>query len=260
MSSLKQLQENFQRGILAGDDAILADLKDSAKEGRRTRFGVYRHAYVARLAEVLGGDYAELSAYLGDARFAKLAEAYVAAHPSDRRSVRDFGRYLPAFLRENADLAPFPELAELADLELALTDAFDGPDATPLRLEELAEIVPELWPRLVLQAHPTSHRLDFATNAAQIWSALHDEATPSKAECLPETQAILVWREETTARFRPLAPEEAMMWDEAARGTRFGVLCELVATHGGVDGAEIRAATYLKNWVGTGTLAGFRIG
>jgi hypothetical protein len=260
MTSLKQLQESFQRGILAGDDAILGEIKDSANEDRRALFGVYRHAYVARLAEVLGEDYAELRAYFGDARFAKLAKAYIATHPSDRRSVRDFGRHLPNFLREHADFAPHRELAELAELEKALTDAFDGPDATPLRLEELAEIVPGLWPRLVFQPHPTSRRLDFATNAATIWSALHDEATPPKAERSAEPQAILVWREETMARFRPLPPEEAMMWDEAARGTRFGILCELVATHGGVDGAEIRAATYLRNWAGTGTLAGFRIG
>src|SRR5207344_3381256 len=43
--------------------------------------------------------------------------------------------------------------------------------------------------------------------------------------------------------------EEAMMWDEAAAGTRFGVLCEMVATYGGEDGADFRAASYLKDWV-----------
>ena len=42
------------------------------------------------------------------------------------------------------------------------------------------------------------------------------------------------------ARFRPLSAEEAMMWDEAANGVRFGVLCEMVATFAGED--ERRAA------------------
>jgi hypothetical protein len=66
---------------------------------------------------------------------------------------------------------------------------------------------------------------------------------------LPEPQAILVWRQDVTARFRPLA----------AAGTRFGVLCEMVATYGGEDGADIRAASYLKDWVDMGGLAGFRL-
>jgi hypothetical protein len=63
-----------------------------------------------------------------------------------------------------------------------------------------------------------------------------------------------------TARFRPLVPEEAMMWDEATAGIRFGVLCEMVATFGGVDGADFRAASYLKDWVDMESLADCRLG
>jgi hypothetical protein len=68
----------------------------------------------------------------------------------------------------------------------------------------------------------------------------------------------VVWRQDFMARFRPLSAEEAMMWNEAVKGVRFGVLCEMVATFAGEDGAEIRAATYLKGWVDTGMLAGCR--
>ncbi|OFW70882.1 MAG: hypothetical protein A2W02_00115 [Alphaproteobacteria bacterium RBG_16_64_48] len=78
MKSLKELQETFQRGILAGDDAILAEVKDSAKEKRNVLFGVYRNAYVARLAEILGDDYEQLHSYLGDQGFARLVKAYIA--------------------------------------------------------------------------------------------------------------------------------------------------------------------------------------
>jgi len=40
MSSLKSLQESFQRGVLAGDDSILGEIKGSAKESRDVLFGV----------------------------------------------------------------------------------------------------------------------------------------------------------------------------------------------------------------------------
>lgn len=256
MTSLKELQEGFQQGILAGDDAILAAIKDSDKEGRKVLFGVYRNAYVLRLAEVLGKDYEQLRAYLGDAGFAKLATSYIAANPSDQRSVRDFGRHVPVFLKRDAGLASHPELAEIAGLEKALADAFDGPDAEPLGLAELAQIAPQDWPSLVFTPHPTAFRLTFVTNAADIWSALREATAPPKARLLPEPQAILVWRQEVRARFRPLGPEEAMMWDEAVAGTRFGVLCEMVATFGGDADAELRAAIYLKDWIDMGALQG----
>jgi hypothetical protein len=258
MSSLKELQESFQRGILAGDDAILNEVKDSAKEQRKVLFGVYRNAYVARLAEIMGEDYEQVHGYLGDAGFARLVKAYIAANPSDQRSARWFGRHLPAFIKKSEAYAKHPEVAELAALEKALADAFDGPDAEPLDLALLAALPGETWPRLVFEPHPTAIRLTFATNAADIWTALKNEAAPPKPRTLPEPQSIIVWRQDLMARFRPLSAEEAMMWDEAAKGVRFSVLCEMVATFAGEDEAELRAATYLKGWVDTGMLAGCR--
>jgi hypothetical protein len=258
MKSLREIQDSFQRGILAGDDAILAEVKDSAKERRKVLFGVYRNAYVARLAEIVGEDYEQLHAYLGDRAFAKLVKAYIAANPSDQRSARWFGRHLPAFVRGSETYARHREVAEIAELEKALTDAFDGPDAEPLRIEALAALAPEAWPSLVFVPHPTAIRLTFATNAADLWSALKDEAAPPKARHLSEPQAILVWRQDFMSRFRPLSAEEAMMWDEAANGVRFGVLCEMVATFAGEDEAELRAASYVKGWFDMGMLTGCR--
>jgi hypothetical protein len=257
MKNLRELQESFQRGILAGDDSILAEVNDSAKEQRKVLFGVYRNAYVARLAEILTDDYAQLHAYLGDRAFAKLVKTYIDANPSDQRSARWFGRHLPDFARASANDAKHAELAEIADLDKALADAFDGPDAAPLTIETLAALPPEAWPHLTFEPHPTAIRLSFSTNAAEIWAALKQETAPPKPVKLPEPQAVVVWRQGFMARFKPLTAEEAMMWNEATKGVSFGVLCEMVATFAGEEEVELRAATYLKGWVDMGLLAGF---
>lgn len=255
MTNLKDLQARFQAGIMSGDDAALDDINDSATEDRSTLFGVYRNAYVLRLAEILGKDYELTHTYIGDDAFSGLARAYIAAHPSDKRNARWFGRYLPEFLRRTAPFSDHKEVAELAALEKALADAFDGPEAVPVTVDELAAVQPENWAQLVFTPHPTAHRLRFRTNAADIWIALKDDAAPPAPVQLAEPQAILVWRQDLTSRFRPLSPEEAMMWAEASKGVRFGVLCEMVATFGGPDDAELRAATYLKTWLDTGALS-----
>jgi hypothetical protein len=109
----------------------------------------------------------------------------------------------------------------------------------------------------VFEPHPTTIRLTFATNAAEIWTALKNEAPPPKPARLPDPQALLVWRDGFMAHFKPLSTEEAMMWDEATKGVRFSVLCEMVATFAGEDEAELRAASYLKGWIDLGMLAGF---
>ena len=119
-----------------------------AKKSGRCCSASTSNAYVARLAEVLADDYEQVHAYLGDAGFARLAKSYIAAHPSDRRSARDFGRHVPDFLKTDPGFAAHAEVAEIAALEKALADAFDGPEAEPLSLAALAEVAPELWTSL----------------------------------------------------------------------------------------------------------------
>jgi hypothetical protein len=73
---------------------------------------------------------------------------------------------------------------------------------------------------------------------------------------LDEPTRILVWRQDNTPLFRELPPEEAMMWDEAARGVPFGVLCSMLATYDDPDNAAARGAGYLHGWVTGGCLSG----
>lgn len=256
MNTLKQLQDKFQHSVLTADDAILAHVKDTSKEQRSVLFGVYRHAYSARLVEILQGEFPALYAYLGEELFKPIAEAYVEGHPSHFRSARWFGNALPEFLSKSAQGKAHVELAELAALEKSLSDAFDAEDAQPVVLGDLAAFAPDEFPKLVFTPHPSARRLDFRTNALEIWTALSQEQDCPSPEVLPAPAQQLVWRQDMTSRVRTLAPEEAMLWDEAVKGVRFGVLCELLSTFSGPDGADMRVAGYLKGWLDTQALAG----
>ena len=68
MSDFARQQNEFQLGILTGDDTILAEILDSPKEKRETLFGVYRYAYSSRLVEAMRTDHELLHLYLGDER------------------------------------------------------------------------------------------------------------------------------------------------------------------------------------------------
>ena len=137
-----------------------------------------------------------------------------------------------------------------------MNDAFDAADAPVLGLADMAGFAPELWNSLKFQPHPTSCRLDVSTNAAAVWLALKNDETPPDAVTLDEPGRLLIWRQDVTPMFRELDPEEAMMWDEAANGIAFGVLCSMLATYDDPDGAAARGAGYLHGWVTSGLLTG----
>lgn len=255
--SLAELQDRFQRAVMAGEDDFLEDIRDSSREDREVLLGVYRYAYKARLIEFLANDYEKLLVYLGDEEFERMARAYIEANPSHTPNGRWFGARLAGFLAGTPPYSAHPVLADLAGLEWALNDVFDAPDSPPLSVADLAAVPPEDWQSLVFTPHPATRRIDLNTNAAEIWMALAKDAEPAQAEEI-ETQSVIVFRKNLTSMFRVMPYQEAMMWDEAQKGVPFGVLCEMLATYGGEEDAALRAAAFLKGWLEQDLLAGVR--
>ena len=256
MSDFARQQGEFQRAILTGDDGVLSEILDSPREKRETLFGVYRYAYGSRLVEAMGNDHELLHAYLGDEMFDEMGHAYVKARPSQHPNLRWFSQGLPEFLKSAEPYSNYPVLSDLAALEKALNDAFDGEDAPVVALSDMAGFAPEVWNDLKFAAHPTVARLDLATNASAIWLALKNDEDPPDAQLPAEPSRLLVWRQDVTPMFRELSTEEAMMWDEAASGIPFGVLCAMLATYDDPDNAAARGAGYLHGWVTSGLLTG----
>ena len=256
MSDFARKQSDFQRGILTGDTSVLAEILDSPKEKREVLFGVYKHAYSSRLVDAIRADHKLLHLYLGDEMFDEMGRAYVAARPSQHPNLRWFSQGLPGFLKSVEPYSEHPILSDLAALEKGLNDAFDASDVPVLGLADMAGLAPEIWNGLTFEAHSSSYRMDVSTNVAAIWLALKNSKTPPDAVVLEQSSRVLIWRQDVTPMFRELAAEEAMMWDEAASGISFGVLCSMLATYDDPDGAAARGAGYLHGWITSGLLTG----
>jgi len=252
---LKDFQDRFQRAILEGDNAILKDIPDGPRETKANLLGIYRDAYVLRLVEVVGNDHEMLKAYLGEDRFAEMARAYIASCPSHNPNARWFAHRLPEFLKSNGGYARQPVLGELADLERALNDAFDGEDGPVLSMADLVAIPTQAWAGLSFTCHPTATCIEATTNVGPIWTALKAGKKPPPCKVAKERKRILVWRNDRTSMFRELGPEEAMMWAETVKGASFAALCQLLATYDDPQSAPARAAGILKGWLDAGLLS-----
>ncbi len=253
--SLKDIQEQFQASILNQDDTILASIKESEKEEKRTLLHVYQHAYGSRLIEFLENDFPLTALYLGEEAFAQTGQAYYGANPSNTPNARWFGRKYADFLKSYAPLSSAPEAGDLASLEQALNTAFDAKNAPTLTQTDLANLSPQDWPTLTFNPHPSICRMAMATNADLIWAALSKETPPPEPQTLQRPTELIVWRGEGMARFRPLSYDEAMIWDEAVKGATFGDLCEMLGTYWPQEEAPLKAANYLQAWLSSEFLA-----
>src|SRR5256884_7824046 len=126
MSDFARQQVDFQRGILDGDDTVLAEILDSPREKREVLFGVYHYAYGSRLVEAMRNDHALLHLYLGDEMFDEMGHAYVKARPSGHPNLRWFSQGLPDFLKSAKPYCDHPLLCDLSALEKNSNYAFDA--------------------------------------------------------------------------------------------------------------------------------------
>jgi len=237
---------------LRGDGAVEGHVAGTERVPVATRLGVYGGAYRSRLGEALQSNYPALAKLLGAADFHALANDYVTAHDSPYFSVRYYGDALSRFLATHEEYAAAPVLAELAQWEWAMTNAFDAADAPPLTHAALERIPPQQWAQLRFGWHPSVQRLSLSWNVPQLWQALTADSERPAPSLSPMPVPWLLWRQELTSYFRSLATTEASVLDAARSGWPFGELCELLCNELGDEQAPLEAATLLRGWIASG--------
>jgi hypothetical protein len=254
--SLPELQSRLRalisdpRTLSAPDDALDGELaalsiRGDGRLSAAERVRIYGRMYFLRLRDALASDLPALRRALGDASFDALVQAYVAAHPSDRPSLRDLGRHLPGFAMAHPALVA-PWQAELAQLEWALTCAFDAPDEDVLEAADLASLAPESWPDLEIRPVASLVLLSCTTPVDVVHERLL--AGEDVAEPAPDATWLRVWRQDLQVFQRRTAEREmaALRW--VHRGASFGELCGWLAEQPTIDpGAE--ATALLRRWL-----------
>jgi hypothetical protein len=125
------------------------------------RLEIYNRQYWLRIRDCFYQDYPGLRAVLGDKKFERMADAYLARYPSRSYTLRNLGSRLVKFLREEPRwTSPKNKLAlDLACLEWAHIEAFDNEARPALKTRDLAGLDPARI-KLQLQPHLTLLKLE----------------------------------------------------------------------------------------------------
>jgi len=251
MTDLACLQRGFQRSVFKGNARFEREIVGTSRMSAARRLEIYSHAYRARLVETLETDYPGLGALAGAERFEHLAQEYVRAHPSSHRNLRWYGGALPAFLAKAVPSRRVRALAEMAAFEWQLGLAFDAADATPLTIDDIAQVPTTEWAGMRFAPHPSVRRLALRYNVPGLRAAAEGDRPLPPLTRAKSAVAWLVWRQNLVIRYRSLAKDEARALDALLRGADFGEICAQLA---GAPEPALRAAALLKGWVAEGLL------
>ena len=139
------------------------------------RLEIYNRQYWYRVLDALIEDFRALRAVVGASAFQALSIAYLTAHPSRSFTMRNLGSKLPEWLAANPQFSGRRHrlAMDVARIEWAFVEAWDGADHTPLTLDQIAT-------------------LDGGSRLATIWSSPfttgRSEARARRATC---TETVL---------------------------------------------------------------------
>jgi len=258
VSRLPDIQEAFQRFLLAGDSEIASHVVGTQRVPVETRLGIYGEGYRSRLIEALESSFPALAALLGETDFHTLAAQYVSTHASTFFSIRYYGDRMARFLATDPDYSKAPLLAELAQWEWAMATVFDAADAQPIDVSALSQLAPEKWADLRFEWSPATQVLELEWNVPDIWKAVTEETQRPEPSLSTEASSWLIWRRDLQIYFRPLAHAEAAAVAASIGGQSFGELCVALCEHLAESEASRHAAGFLRGWVQAGLITSVR--
>jgi hypothetical protein len=244
---LTSLQIAFHDHLRNQPSTIEQEVATGGRIGVAHRLHIYRNAYRVRLLENLQDAYQKTWAYLGDATFESSALAFTEEHPPRHRNLRWHGAEFPNWLETR-----FPQdadIAELAGIDWQLRRAFDGPNAAPVQMEELARLSADDWGRVGFQFAPTLHIAVLRYNTLGIWHALDQDEHPPAAEPLPDPGWLLIWRKGWQPHFRTLPAVEYAALSQLLDGVSFARVCAALGERFSDQEAASVAAEGLHTWL-----------
>ena len=227
------------------------------------RLEIYGRSYWFRILDSLLDDFPGLAAIIGLRAFHRLARAYLTECPSRSYTMRNLGSRLPEWLARHPEFTgKSHDLAcDMARLEWAHMEAYDGPEAKALGPEDLLEPGPDL--QIALQPYLTLLAVrypvdDFRLEASQCGSDEHGTASNAvgahKRRSLahrfrrtePREIYIAVHRHHDSVYYRRLERDEFRVLEALRGGKPIGDALEGVLAEASIAESEIGPA--VERW------------
>jgi hypothetical protein len=252
--SLAQLQREMAAAVmlpLTADEQMRAEAADGrnmstvaesfiAPNSRLSAFErleIYNRQYWFRVLGALAEDFRALRAVAGGGAFERLSIAYLTAHPSRSFSMRNLGSRLAEWLAANPEFAGRRRrlAIDVARIEWAFIEAFDGAEREPLTLDQIATL--DGGSRLALQPHLRLVAMDYAADELVLELHNRQKRETSEAGLEPDSEAeapaklpklrrkstwVAVHRVDLTVYFRRLKREEFLTLAAIRRGLPLG--------------------------------------
>jgi hypothetical protein len=215
------------------------------------RVGIYHSMYLLRMVEALQSDYPGLQHFLGDDAFRGLVRDYVQRHPSKSFTLNRLGDHLPEYLRTAPGVRRREFCHELARLELAISEVFDGPETPPLSEADIAAVPADAWEAARLVPVAAFRLLAFRYPVNAYLTSVREEDHDHPPARRRDTWVVVYRRGYSVNRLDLAGPAHGLLADLAA-GARLGDAVAAALRRGGHHASADHLFAWFRSWVSSG--------
>jgi hypothetical protein len=207
----------FSAGLLNPKLPVPASVKGRTER----RYAVYRNNVTVGLIRALEANFPVVRRLLGEQYFAGFARDFAQKHPPQSPLMFQYGANFPAALKNDDDLANYPYLGDVAELEILWRESYHAADVTPLAADVLASVNPDALFSSCFVTHP-------AARLMQSRFAIHDIFTANTSESggqhidPAQPQNILITRPNYDVMARAILPEQFSFFHALINGGNLG--------------------------------------
>lgn len=235
------------------------------------RLEIYNRQYWFRVLSAIAEDFPGLRAVLGERQFDAMAKAYLIANPSRSFTLRNLGARIEDWLRKNPKWAGAKQTLalDIARLEWADIEAFDGKSAPALRREDLASADParlklRLQPYvrllrfrypvdgLLLEVRKDNEEPEFSSNA--FTERRKRKRVRAMAKLKPAEIFLVVHRIDNSVYFRRIEPEEFSILTALREGKTLAAAIAAGFRKSSIKAEErpVQVQAWFQNWAALG--------
>lgn len=217
------------------------------------RLDIYAHMYYSRLLEILDAEYPTTRQILGAETLERAARVFLRRNPSRHRTLNRLSEKFPAFLARWLPRGHRNGLAaDVARIERAMEDVFDGPRAEPLTAAEFAAIKAEDWGRKRLRVNPAIRFLKLRYPANGYMNALRAKGSPRIPK--PRPTCVIVFRRGYQVFRRDQDPDQFKLLQALAAGKPLAqaVRASIARRKGSADRLAATLGAWFREWAANG--------
>ena len=185
MPTLRSTLQVMKSSLLHRDNAAESLVGESAFEPAQ-RLQLYRNNLVIGLTEALAAVYPVVQRLVGEDFFRVTCREFIPEYPPRQAALHEFGEAFPEYIRSYKPASSLPYIADVAELEWALHEAYHAADADLLDPMQLQRIPEERQGELRFVLHPAARLLKSDYPVHRIWQVNQEEHTGNDVVNLDE--------------------------------------------------------------------------